>query len=71
MPCRLIPSDGQEDRFASTEDAIMIKEQLRNVAAALALATLLPAGTATAQSGGWREKYPIVKYGVIPVETQT
>jgi len=49
----------------------MITMQLRNGAAALALATLLPAGTVPAQSGGWQQKYPVVKYGVIPVETQT
>jgi len=42
-----------------------------NLAAALALAALLPQGTANAQAGGWQKKYPVVKYGVIPVETQT
>jgi phosphonate transport system substrate-binding protein len=50
----------------------MIKSHLRNVAAALALAALLAAGTAVAQqTGGWQKKYPVIKYGVIPVETQT
>jgi len=34
----------------------------------LALLTALPAA---AQSGAWQKKYPVVKYGVIPVETQT
>jgi phosphonate transport system substrate-binding protein len=46
----------------------MIRIQLRHMAAALALAALLPAGTASAQ---WQKKYPVIKYGVIPVETQT
>ena len=41
------------------------------VALALTLAALLPAATATAQQGEWQKKYPVVKYGVIPVETQT
>jgi phosphonate transport system substrate-binding protein len=36
----------------------------------MVLGGLLLAGTATAQSG-WQKKYPVVKYGVIPVETQT
>ncbi len=50
----------------------MLKMQLRNVVTALALAALLPAATATAQpAGAWQKKYPVVKYGVIPVETQT
>ncbi len=41
---------------------------MRSIAATLLLAVLLPAGTASAQ---WQKKYPVVKYGVIPVETQT
>ena len=41
------------------------------IALALVLAALLPAGAAMAQAGGWQKKYPVVKYGVIPVETQT
>ncbi len=41
---------------------------MRKAAAALMLAALLPAGTASAQ---WQKKYAVVKYGVIPVETQT
>jgi phosphonate transport system substrate-binding protein len=50
----------------------MPKMQLRHFAAVLALAALLPAGNATAQQAGtWQKKYPVVKYGVIPVETQT
>ncbi len=44
---------------------------LRKICAALLLATLLPAGAAVAQSSGWQKKYPVIKYGVIPVETQT
>ena len=40
----------------------------RGVAIAAALAALLAAGTA---AGQWQKKYPVVKYGVIPVETQT
>ena len=48
----------------------MLTTQLRNLAAALTLTAL--AGTAMAQqSGGWQKKYPVVKYGVIPVETQS
>lgn len=50
----------------------MVTMQLRNLAAGLAVTALLAAGTATAQqSGGWQKKYPVIKYGVIPVETQT
>ena len=49
----------------------MIKMHLRDAVAALALAGVLAAGAATAQTGGWQKKYPVVKYGVIPVETQT
>ena len=47
----------------------MLEKQLHSVAAALALAALLVTGSAAAQ--GWQKKYPVVKYGVIPVETQT
>ncbi len=46
----------------------MNRFQIRNIAAALVFAALLPAGTASAQ---WQKKYTVVKYGVIPVETQT
>ena len=50
----------------------MIKVQMRNLAAVLTLAALLSAGMAVAQqAGGWQKKYPVVKYGVIPVETQS
>jgi phosphonate transport system substrate-binding protein len=50
----------------------MVTMQLRMIAAALALVALAAAGSAAAQSaGGWQKKYPVVKYGVIPVETQT
>jgi phosphonate transport system substrate-binding protein len=42
--------------------------QLRLSLAGLAL---LAAFSAAAQTGGWQKKYPVVKYGVIPVETQT
>ena len=53
----------------------MIEMRMNTLAAALALAatlaTLLPTGGALAQAGGWQKKYPVVKYGVIPVETQT
>src|SRR5215213_7825682 len=44
--------------------------KLANIAALLALAALLQTATASAQST-WQKKYPVVKYGVIPVETQT
>ena len=50
----------------------MIRIQLHKVAAVLMLAALLPAGAGLAQqTGGWQKKYPVVKYGVIPVETQS
>ncbi|MEO7744094.1 MAG: phosphate/phosphite/phosphonate ABC transporter substrate-binding protein [Usitatibacter sp.] len=49
----------------------MTKMQGRKLVAGLAMATLLPAGTAFAQAAEWQKKYPVVKYGVIPVETQT
>lgn len=49
----------------------MTKMQRRTLVAGLAMATLLPAGTAFAQAAEWQKKYPVVKYGVIPVETQT
>ena len=42
--------------------------QLRITFAGLALLATL---SAAAQTGGWQKKYPVVKYGVIPVETQT
>jgi len=49
-----------------------IRHLTRVGAAALALA-LSAAGTASADQyiGGWQKKYPVVKYGVIPVETQS
>jgi phosphonate transport system substrate-binding protein len=40
---------------------------LRTAAAALLMTVMVP-GIAAAQ---WQKKYPVVKYGVIPVETQT
>ena len=50
----------------------MIGMRMNRLAAALAIAAplmaLLHPGSATAQ---WQKKYPVVKYGVIPVETQT
>lgn len=51
-------------------------EQLRSVGLALALtAFAVPAGVGSASAdeyiGGWQKKYSTVKYGVIPVETQT
>lgn len=46
----------------------MDRMQLHRLAAALLLAVPL---AALAQAGGWQKKYPVVKYGVIPVETQT
>jgi phosphonate transport system substrate-binding protein len=44
----------------------MFDMQLRNTAVAVAF--LFVSGSAAAQ---WQKKYPVVKYGVIPVETQT
>lgn len=49
----------------------MFRMTRRNMTAALALIALLHGSYAVAQSGGWQKKYPVVKYGVIPVETQT
>ena len=50
----------------------MNEMQLRTLAAVVMLAALLPAGAGLAQqAGGWQKKYPVVKYGVIPVETQS
>lgn len=50
----------------------MTGTRMHKLAAALAMAATLTAltaaGPATAQ---WQKKYPVVKYGVIPVETQT
>lgn len=50
--------------------------RLRILGVALALSALLApvaVGTASADEyfGGWQKKHPVVKYGVIPVETQT
>ena len=44
---------------------------LPRMAAGLAVLAMLGAGAASAQQGGWQKKYPVIKYGVIPVETQT
>ena len=52
----------------------MVTRYLPSVRSAIVLAALaLPASTASADQfiGGWQAKYPVVKYGVIPVETQT
>src|SRR5947207_12431253 len=47
----------------------MTKMQLRNAAAAFVLAAVLT--PAMAAESRWQKKYPVVKYGVIPVETQS
>ena len=54
----------------------MTGRRLRTLGTALALLALLAlvgAGAAPADEfvGGWQKKHPVVKYGVIPVETQT
>lgn len=51
----------------------MTIRHLQHLFGALALIALLPASTAIADQfiGGWQQKHPVVKYGVIPVETQT
>ncbi len=46
----------------------MLDKQLRKQAFAILIVGLLAASPAGAQ---WQKKYPVVKYGVIPVETQT
>jgi phosphonate transport system substrate-binding protein len=48
----------------------MIKMQRRNLVAGLVAAALVPT-FAVAQGADWKKKYPVIKYGVIPVETQT
>lgn len=50
----------------------MIDHLVRRGAAALLVGVAMAAGPAAADSfiGGWQQKYPTVKYGVIPVETQ-
>ena len=50
----------------------MINHLVRRSAAALLVGLAMSAGPAAADSfiGGWQQKYPTVKYGVIPVETQ-
>ena len=46
--------------------------QFRKIAAGLAVLAVMGAGPVAAQqAGGWQKKYPVVNYGVIPVETQT
>ena len=54
----------------------MLAIYLRNASAAVAAIALLGplgAGTSSADEyiGGWQKKHPVVKYGVIPVETQS
>lgn len=54
----------------------MLATYLRNASAAVAAIALLGpigAGTSSADQyiGGWQKKHPVVKYGVIPVETQS
>jgi len=50
----------------------MLTTRMHHVATALALAILLAPGVTAAQQGsGWQKKYPVIKYGVIPVETQS
>jgi phosphonate transport system substrate-binding protein len=46
----------------------MFDMQPRKTALVFGLASLLAIGNACAQ---WQKKYPVVKYGVLPVETQT
>ncbi|MBI3434178.1 MAG: phosphate/phosphite/phosphonate ABC transporter substrate-binding protein [Proteobacteria bacterium] len=52
----------------------MNSKRVRGLPCAVALALFFfPAATASADSfiGGWQAKFPVVKYGVIPVETQS
>lgn len=54
----------------------MIARHFRRLSIAAAVMTLLaPFSTGTASAdefiGGWQKKHPVVKYGVIPVETQS
>ena len=49
----------------------MAKRQFATIFGAAALVALLPvAASADEFIGGWQRKVPVVKYGVIPVETQ-
>ena len=67
------PKQAANEHRLQWEEAIMMTKHLRNVFGAVALAALvLPAAAHGRQFiGGWQKKYPVVKYGVIPVETQT
>ena len=53
----------------------MVNKNLRKIAGAVAVAILgaLPLSAAAADKyiGGWQKDFPVVKYGVIPVETQS
>ena len=49
----------------------MIKSHPHHLAGALVLIACLAAAGAQAQTAPWQKQYPVVKYGVIPVETQT
>jgi phosphonate transport system substrate-binding protein len=50
----------------------MARSQFAKLLVAAALAAMLPAVASSDEFiGGWQKKYPVIKYGVIPVETQT
>ena len=50
----------------------MARSQIARLIGAAALMALLPvAASADDFIGGWQKKFPVVKYGVIPVETQS
>jgi phosphonate transport system substrate-binding protein len=51
----------------------MTSRHRQNLFGALTLTAVLTASAAHADQliGGWQQKYPTIKYGVIPVETQT
>jgi phosphonate transport system substrate-binding protein len=50
----------------------MARRQIAGLIGAAAIVALLPiAASADQFIGGWQKKYPVVKYGIIPVETQT
>ena len=57
------------------EEQIMVTKRLRQFVGAVAFTALcFPADQAVAAGkyiGGWQKDFPVVKYGVIPVETQS
>src|SRR5204863_8142130 len=69
-----IGRDEKDTEHSKSEEATMFTKNLHCMWTAIALAALVvPTGTVSADQyiGGWQAKYPVIKYGVIPVETQS